>query len=45
MKKQYGRPTVHVVKLHHQVQLLYGSPTGNLGNPQSPLNQNWDDNE
>lgn len=34
MKKQYIKPTVQVVKLHHQCQILVGSVRGyqdNLG--------------
>lgn len=40
MKKQYQTPTSLVIRLEER-QLLCASPQGDLGDPQSPENQDW----
>ena len=33
MKKEYMKPTMHVVQIHHRQQLLSGSPYDNIQSP------------
>lgn len=42
MKKQYIKPTVQVVKLHHQCQILVGSVRGVQDNLGEYDHFNWD---
>ena len=40
-RKDYKTPTTLVVQLQQHTQLLGGSPQGDLGDKQSPIEQDW----
>ena len=39
--KDYERPAMLVVQLQHQSRLLQGSTEGDLGNPNTPIYEDW----
>ena len=42
-RKTYKKPVMQVFRLHQKIQLLNGSPRGDLGDSQTPTEENWDD--
>ena len=40
-RKTYKKPVMQVFRLHQKIQLLNGSPQGNLGGSQPPQEENW----